>query len=1422
MEDTGEGEKSIRRATGWEKGADGKWRYEIDDIDITGDITPWTDEWKGPQGYVTKLTDLVSGKLIKAYPQLKKVYVGRGLTSDSSFGTMAQMLKRRTGWDIYMSDGIFNGDVEFGKSVLIHEIQHIIQDIEGFERGGDLGLGREILNKKFSSESSLNKIIAEKLKEVDAFLSDDFLISIQQYLLENPNVFDADVIAEGIGSTETKVREATNKAIEYFGDVDRDVMQDVKSKLIDELTDIKVPTNGYEVYKRLAGEVEARNVQKRMGMTPKERQETLLKETEDVAREDQILLEGTQSKIKLQKAQQKPKLQKTSGDKETFKEIVKMEEEAIRKNKMDVDDFLDVSEELGLSLSEAFDTYQSAVDEMKIIKRQPTKPGVSVSEGKASVLDPEGYKKLTAGIKEANKIGKAEKKGFGLGKSKSKQQTREVRDSLTNFISENSKEINKMGDKLSASMLRKLARVGDNPERLREAQDYINRMMDNAELRKAESERLKSISDIEDAVSKKSLLAKGGKSPKAKASGPTAEVIAKMGKINAVIEMGNKHLDAESKANKLEAKLENLEKRFDEGKIDKAEFRESKKELKQKLEQEKENLKLTSKEVDAANKESLDILEGIETDKYEGEELNEKLDRLDELSYIGIHDMSKTVLDAKLKDIQETIKTGKDVNKVIRDQQNFERQKRKSDVDTVLDPESKAKVSSEEKHMVDDKGKNVVEYKEKKKKIYDLLKQDSWYSLLDKLSRYDKESGMFNSYMSNELGGMTARSELGEGIVKREMSDMTSGKLSEIYKGKSDSQIRRILEENSKEQPFEYTDEKGKTYKYEVSKNQLYKKYQELEDPSLNETHFENGYKDFDPSTGRYVLSKKGQAVYDALTPELKEWADWQLKEFYPWVHSKINPVYKRMHGVDLPKNEMYSPIFREGVSFEEADLFASDSFTKTAANGNLISRVGSKKNLKWVDGDQAMYQYFDKMNFYSNWAETIKNLDGVFKDTKIRESIKQLHGVEYLPAIDGFIEDFARKKIDSKFIDKTMDNIRKNLTTSTLSLKPAIAIKQLTSIPAYAQFIPVHKWGQYSASFWANPKKNWDKLMESEYLKDRYSVGFERDMMLAMSKDAKSIMTKKSNFKDQLMVLTKWGDRAAIITGGWAVYKHNYNENIKSGMNPKQADAAAMTKFEMATRLTQQASATSDLSAWQRSGSIPKLLTMYMTSPMQYHRMASAGMRNLIGGRGSKAENLKAIAIYHFLLPQLFSAVSTALPRAIQGSDDPLDFITGGGVSEDDKSAIIQSQLTAAAVGNFNSIVIAGDVAEFLVSAIGEQLGGSKGFDYQPSPLMREVERTKKGLELSMKQIESLINGDEIKWDDVIEATDVLATPILKATTGMPIPMAKSVGKGAIGLFDDEEIGLDEATRILLGYSDWSAGEQKEKKKKSGSSLIK
>lgn len=58
----------------------------------------------------------------------------------------------------------------------------------------------------------------------------------------------------------------------------------------DELNNASMINRDY-LYRRIGGEVEARNVQKRMNMTPEQRRSTLAEGTEDVAREDQIFFE---------------------------------------------------------------------------------------------------------------------------------------------------------------------------------------------------------------------------------------------------------------------------------------------------------------------------------------------------------------------------------------------------------------------------------------------------------------------------------------------------------------------------------------------------------------------------------------------------------------------------------------------------------------------------------------------------------------------------------------------------------------------------------------------------------------------------------------------------------------------------------------------------------------------------------------------------------------------------------------------------------------------------------------------------------------------------------------------------------------------------------------------------------------------------
>lgn len=118
-------------------------------------------------------------------------------------------------------------------SILNHEIQHAIQSIEGFDRGGSPRLVRGEIKKRLAE-------VTKQIRQLRAEGKEDEAKAIVE---KNRGLYNA-----------------------YQANDD------------------------YNSYKSLAGEVEARNVQERMNMTPEERRKTLAESTEDVARKDQIFL----------------------------------------------------------------------------------------------------------------------------------------------------------------------------------------------------------------------------------------------------------------------------------------------------------------------------------------------------------------------------------------------------------------------------------------------------------------------------------------------------------------------------------------------------------------------------------------------------------------------------------------------------------------------------------------------------------------------------------------------------------------------------------------------------------------------------------------------------------------------------------------------------------------------------------------------------------------------------------------------------------------------------------------------------------------------------------------------------------------------------------------------------------------------------
>lgn len=119
----GQNREQIRQETGWFQGPDGKWRFEIDDTGATLRLD--NGSARGPLGDY-----LFHPRLFEAYPLLRHVFVDIGV---------AEWLDEGGGFDPRGNGAIQvqAKDKEMALSVLLHEIQHGIQSIEGFAMGGN-------------------------------------------------------------------------------------------------------------------------------------------------------------------------------------------------------------------------------------------------------------------------------------------------------------------------------------------------------------------------------------------------------------------------------------------------------------------------------------------------------------------------------------------------------------------------------------------------------------------------------------------------------------------------------------------------------------------------------------------------------------------------------------------------------------------------------------------------------------------------------------------------------------------------------------------------------------------------------------------------------------------------------------------------------------------------------------------------------------------------------------------------------------------------------------------------------------------------------------------------------------------------------------------------------------------------------------
>lgn len=253
----GKSGEEIHAETGWHKGSDGKWRFEIDDSQAK--LLP-REQWeaKAQEGAIPIEQVFQHDELYKQYPALKdyKLKVDPNYPRGNAVNDLDNKVITIADPDGYGGFAPNGKPVPILKSVLAHELQHAVQEEEGFARGGSPEeFAMHLKNKVERMKGRINDLEARTVHAIEQGEPEE--IAMERYSKE----FD-------------QLMEAAKKGGYYSSDM-------LRKRSVDQ-------------YERLAGEVEARNVMKRLHLSPEARALSHPESTQDRPNSEHIVAESNQ------------------------------------------------------------------------------------------------------------------------------------------------------------------------------------------------------------------------------------------------------------------------------------------------------------------------------------------------------------------------------------------------------------------------------------------------------------------------------------------------------------------------------------------------------------------------------------------------------------------------------------------------------------------------------------------------------------------------------------------------------------------------------------------------------------------------------------------------------------------------------------------------------------------------------------------------------------------------------------------------------------------------------------------------------------------------------------------------------------------------------------------------------------------------
>ncbi len=374
------------------------------------------------------------------------------------------------------------------------------------------------------------------------------------------------------------------------------------------------------------------------------------------------------------------------------------------------------------------------------------------------------------------------------------------------------------------------------------------------------------------------------------------------------------------------------------------------------------------------------------------------------------------------------------------------------------------------------------------------------------------------------------------------------------------------------------------------------------------------------------------QALRDWISPEAHKVKDW-LRERYAEGYDRLNPVYRRMYGMNMPRIENYAPTYYDTAAADQGQQSGPVDTTPSRsgmAAGFIKSRVNHDAPIARVDALAAYWRHTVQSEYWIAWAETVREMRGVLGSSDVLRAIRVVDGAAREEQVKGFIKAFETNGQKEAGMLKIVEGALKNALYSNaaiaLAFKVGTLMKQASAMLGSAMDLPpgaaAAGWGRFLSG-----------QLETSLAEVWNSPTIQRRIESGYSPEVRAVLQAHGVAPSRFAALVEKGmypvgavDAAFTTISAAIAFDHHYREAIKAGMPEAHARAYAMDAMDRVVHRTAQPADAADKSLNEvNAGVLGKMLMLFKSEARQKFALSYLAAKRFARGeeRGGNAARL-------------------------------------------------------------------------------------------------------------------------------------------------------------------------------------------------------